>query len=169
MDIVHVVLRLIHIIAAFIWFGAGAATLFYVVPAVSAAGDSGLRFMKTLLIRTPYARTFPAAAGVTMLAGILLYVVSDSASYFSTIGNAALGTGALAGILAGIHGGARTGRATRELGEALNQHVSDGVAAIPAGGVATLRERADRLAADARVSFILMVIALLGMSIARYL
>lgn len=169
MDIVHVVLRLIHIIAAVVWFGAGVATLFYVVPAVSAAGDSGLRFMKALLTRTPYAKTFPITAGLTMLAGILLYAVSDSASYFSTLGNAALGTGALAGILAGIHGGMKTGRTTRELGEGLVQYVQDGTGAVPAEGISTLRERADRLASDARVSFILMVIALLGMSIARYL
>jgi hypothetical protein len=169
MDIVLVLLRLIHIVAAFIWFGAGAATLFYIAPAVSAAGESGLRYMKALLTRTPYPKTFPIAAGVTMLAGILLYLIGNSASHFSTTGNIVLGIGAVAGILAGIHGGAKTGRTTRELGEALVQYVPEGSGSIPADGMAVLRERAQKLASDSRVSFILMVIALLGMATARYL
>lgn len=169
MNFVLVVLRLIHIVAAFVWFGVGAATLFYVAPAVAVAGESGLRYMKALITRTPYARTFPIAAGVTMLAGILLYLVPDIGSRFSTTGNIVLGIGALAGILAGIHGGAKTGRATRELGEALVQYVPDGNGSIPADGLTVLRERAQTLASDSRVSFVLMAIALLGMALARYL
>lgn len=168
MDILLIVLRLIHIVSAVAWVGLGVATTFYVAPAAAAAGESGLRFLKSLLTRTSYARMFPAAAGVTMLAGILLYV-TGSMSYFSTTGNIVLGIGAIAGIAAGVHGGAVTGRATRELGEALGQHVPDGEQPIAAEGLSVLRERAQQLASHSRVSVALMVIALIGMASARYL
>lgn len=169
MDILLILLRLIHIVSAFAWVGLGAATVFYIVPAATTAGESGLRFMKNLLTRTAYPRAFPMFAGLTMLAGILLYFVADSASHFSRTGNMVLGIGALAGILAGIHGGAVTGRATKALGEGLAQHVPDGAQSIPADAQSTLADLSAKLLSHSRVSFILMVIALLGMGLARYL
>jgi hypothetical protein len=168
MDIILVLLRLIHIVAAFVWIGMGITTAFFIAPAAAAAGESGLRYMKSLLTRTSYAKTFPAVSGITMLAGILLYLLG-SMSYFSQTGNIVLGIGALAGILAGIHGGVKTGRATRNLGEALVQYIPDGTNAVTADGLAVLRERAQKVASDSRVSLILMIIALLGMASARYL
>ena len=169
MDILLVLLRLLHIVSGVAWFGLGAVTVFYIVPAATTAGESGLRFMKTLLTRTPYPRAFPMFAGLTMLAGILLYLVADSASHFSRTGNMVLGIGALAGIIAGIHGGAVTGRATKALGEALAQHVPDGAQSIPADALATLNDLSAKLLSHSRLSFILMVIALIGMGSARYL
>ena len=168
MDILLIVLRLIHIVAAVAWVGIGVTTVLYISPAAATAGESGLRFMKTLLTRTSYARIFPAAAGITMLVGILLYI-TGSANHFSTAGNIVLGIGALAGIAAGIHGGAVTGRATRELGMALGQYVTDGEQPIAADGLTVLRERAFALASHSRISLILMIVALIGMGTARYL
>jgi hypothetical protein len=167
--IIRIVLRLIHIGSAFVWVGLGLATVFYIAPAATKAGEGGLRFLKTLLTRTPYPRAFPMFAGLTMLAGILLYLVADSASFFTRTGNMVLGMGALAGILAGIHGGAVTGRATKALGEALVKHVPDGAQSIPQDAMATLNDLSAKLLSHSRVSFILMVIALLGMGLARYL
>jgi hypothetical protein len=168
MDILLIVLRLIHIVAAVAWVGVGVATTFYVAPAAAAAGESGLRFLKSLLTRTSYPRLFPTASGLTMFAGILLYI-TGSMNHFSTTGNIVLGIGAIAGILAGVHGGAVTGRATRELGEALGQYVTDGEQPIAADGLALLRERAQNLASHSRISIILMIVALIGMASARYL
>ena len=169
MDIVLVLLRLIHIVAAVAWVGLGGVMALYIGPAVGRAGESGLRFLKTLLIHTSYGRIFPIVAGLTMLAGILLYLVGNSASHFTTTGNIVLGIGALAGILAGIHGGATTGRATTALSKALEQHVPEGNGSVSADGLATLRDLAAKLGGHARLSFVLMVIALLGMASARYL
>lgn len=168
MDILFAALRLIHIVAAVAWVGIGLTTFLYIGPAATAAGESGLRFLKSLLTGTSYARIFPAAAGVTMLAGILLYLLG-AMDRFSQTGNIVLGIGAIAGILGGIHGGAVTGRATRALGEALNQHVLTGDQPISADGLSVLRERAQELASHTRISIILMIIALIGMASARYL
>jgi hypothetical protein len=80
-----------------------------------------------------------------------------------------LSIGAVSGILAGIHGGAVTGRATKALGEALQQHVPDGGQAIAANALPVLREHAEKLLSHSRVSLVLLIIALVGMGGARYL
>jgi hypothetical protein len=169
MDILLILLRLIHIVAAVAWVGLGGAMAFYIGPAAGAAGESGFRFLKSLFSNTSFARIIPAVAGTTMLAGILLYVFANSTSHFSSTGNLVLGIGALAGIVAGIHGGAVTGRATTAFAQGLIQHVPDGTQPISTDSVPVLRDLAMNVASHSRVSFVLMAIALLGMASARYL
>ncbi len=169
MDIVLVVLRLLHIVAAFAWVGLGAATAFYIVPAALASGESGLRYLNTVFTRTSYGPIFGVVGGLTVLAGILLYLVGNAASHFSTTGNIVLGIGAVAGLLAAGHGGATTGRASRALGEALAQYKLDAGGTIPAAGVSTLQQQVTSLLSHSRVSLALMIIALIGMGSARYL
>lgn len=167
MDILLIVLRLVHIVAAVVWVGAGAVQLFILAPAFAKAGESGLRFSKVLTTIPAFRMLFPMTAGITMLAGILLYI-TGSANHFSQVGNMVLGIGALAGILAGIHGGAVTGRSSTKLGELVNRYVTDS-GAIAADGLAAIREESMRQATHVRVSFVLMIIALVGMGTARYL
>jgi len=121
-----------------------------------------------LLIRTPFPTVIAATSGLTTLFGILLYVISNSANYFSTTGNIVLGIGAVAGLAATIHGGAVVGRATGKFGAALTQHVPDS-GSIAVDSLATLRTLAMDMGSHARVSLILMIVALIGMGSARYL
>ncbi|MEZ4668984.1 MAG: hypothetical protein R3E39_13845 [Anaerolineae bacterium] len=160
MDIILVVLRLIHIVSAFAWFGLGVTLTLYVVPAAVSAGDTGFRYLKSLFLNTAFAKVIPIVSGVTTLAGILLYLVGNSASHFSQTGNMVLGIGAAAGLIATIHGGAVTGRATRALGMAL---AKDGTP------LAELNDLTAKLSTHARLSLVLMVIALVCMGSARYL
>jgi hypothetical protein len=169
MDILLILLRLIHIVSAFAWFGLGVALTLFVAPAAVSAGESGFRFFKSLFTQTAFARVIPITSGLTTLAGILLYLFGNSAAHFSQTGNIVLGIGALAGLIATIHGGALTGRATRALGEALGQHVPDGAQAIASDALPILNELATNLLSHARVSLALMIVALLGMGVARYL
>ena len=158
MDIVLVVLRLIHIVAAAAWFGLGITTFFFINPAAISAGETGLRFLAKFN-RLPLASNIMAmVAGTTSLAGILLYVVTNSASRFSSTGNMVLGIGALAGLLATVHGGAVMGRVAKQLDGALES--SD----FTAAQTHLLSQQS-----HARVSLVLMVIALVGMASARYL
>lgn len=168
MDIVLVLLRLLHIVAAFVWFGLGATMTLYVVPAAEAAGDSGWHYLKSLLSRTTFSTAIASASGLTTLAGILLYIVGD-VSKFSSIGNAVLGIGAAAGLLATLHGGMATGRATTALKDGLQQHVTEGNQPVSQNAVQTLRELVMKLGTHSRISFALMVVALIGMASARYL
>jgi uncharacterized membrane protein len=168
MDILLVVLRLIHILAAVAWVGMGITMMLYIGPAAGAAGESGLRFMKSLTSRTGFVRAIPMFAGIAVLAGILLYLVGNAASHFSQTGNIVLGAGALLGLVAIAHGGAVTGRATQALAKALVENVPDD-GPIPADALPKLRQMSMQLATHSRVSTILMVLALVCMGSARYL
>ncbi|MCK6579108.1 MAG: hypothetical protein L6Q98_13500 [Anaerolineae bacterium] len=168
MDIILVVLRLLHIVFSFLWFGLGITATLYILPAAVSSGASGMRFARNLLTRTPFGRMMPIVSGVTTLAGLLLYLVG-SPSHFSLLGNIVLGIGAVAGLAATVHGGAMTGRATREFAMALATTVPEGDAAIPANALSNLNALAAKLMEHQRISTILMVIALLGMGLARYL
>jgi hypothetical protein len=169
MDILLILLRLLHIVSAFAWFGLGIALTLFIAPAAVSAGESGFRFFKSLFTQTAFARAFPIVSGLTTLAGILLYLFGNAVAHFSQTGNIVLGIGTAAGILATIHGGAVTGRATSALGEALSQRVPDGSQAIPADALPVLNDLAAKLLSHARVSMALMIVALLGMGTARYL
>lgn len=169
MDIVLIVLRLLHIVAAFAWVGLGAAMAFFVLPAALSAGENGSRFLKSLFTSTSFAMLIPIVAGLTMLAGILLYLVGNSGSHFSQLGNMVLGIGSVAGIIAGIHSGAVTGRATKELGQSLVQYVPEGTQIVASDKLPILRDQIVSLTSHSRISFVLMAVALIGMGVARYL
>lgn len=157
-------LRLLHIVAAFVWVGLGLSMTLMVAPAVREAGESGLRFMKVLL-NASSANYIAIAAMTTVIAGLLLYA-TGSASRLDSTQNAVLGIGALAGILAAAHGGAATGKVSKQMAEALSTHLTaDGLS--PAGRP-VLAELGAKMATHSRISLILMIIALLGMGMARY-
>src|SRR5688572_9291493 len=104
-NILIIVLRLIHIVAAVSWFGMALVTFAFLIPAERLAGESGLRFMKAFYTGTPMSRAFPIVAGSATLAGILLYALGSPNGGFSSTGQMILGIGAVAGILAAGHGG----------------------------------------------------------------
>lgn len=168
MDVLLVVLRLLHIIAAVVWLGLGLATTFYLAPTAIKAGASGMRYLKALFANTNYGSIFAAAAGTTVLMGILMYLFGNSMSHFTTTGNIVLGIGALSGLAAMIHGGAVTGRSTTALSNSLKE-IPDGDAPISADSLQVLQANATNLLSHSRVSLILMVVALIGMGSARYL
>src|SRR5690349_7325037 len=112
MDVYLIVLRLIHIIAAFLWFGTGFYSSVFLFPAIAELGDAGGQVMKVLGKNRLFALVFPISAGVTVLAGILLYIKPGEQGIFSSAGWASISVGALAGLLAAGHGGAVIGRAT---------------------------------------------------------
>jgi hypothetical protein len=167
MTLLIALLRLLHIVFAVIWFGLGLAAALFIVPTATAAGESGLRYMKVLLSRTRFAMAFSATAGLTMLIGILLHITGDVTHNFASTGQIVLGIGALFGLAAGIHGGAVVGRETTAFARSLAQYPDN--QPIPADGLATLRAQAVKLGSDSRISFVLTVIALIAMGSARYL
>ncbi len=167
MTLVIALLRLIHIVSAVAWVGIGLMLALYVVPTSTQAGETGLRYLRSLIINRRITMAFGAAAGIAMLVGILLYITGDVSRNFSTTGQIVLGIGALFGIAAGIHGGAIVGRETTAFANALAQYPEN--QPIPADGLATLRALAVKVGSDARISFALMVIALIAMGSARYL
>jgi hypothetical protein len=169
MDVGLVVLRLIHILTGVIWFGIGSAITLLLLPAVIRAGDSGFRYLRSLTSLPLYRFIMPATAVTTTLAGILLYLVGDSISRFSDLGNAVLGIGAAAGLLAAGHGGTATDQASKRLHEALKRDLPDENSAVPAESRPELDLLLSKFNLHSRISFTLTLIALMGMASARYL
>jgi uncharacterized membrane protein len=160
MDVYLVVVRLIHIVAAFLWFGTGFYSVVFLYPAIIDLGDAGGQFMKALAKNRFFALIFPVSAVLTVVAGILLYVKPGASSHFSSTGWAVLSIGAVAGLLAAGHGGAVLGRMT---GDYMKKAMSG--SAQP-GELAAL---AAKLTRHGNISLILVIIAMLGMELARYI
>jgi hypothetical protein len=168
MDFLVVLVRLLHILFAVAWVGMGFTLAMFVGPAAGAAGESGLRFLRSLYVNTKLPVAIASVGGLTVLAGIILYILG-SPSRFSSTGNMVLGFGAVIGIAAVIHGGAVTGRATRAVAEALAQNVPADNQPIQTDKLPALRDSMMALASHSRISFILTVVALIAMGTARYL
>jgi uncharacterized membrane protein len=158
MDVLLIVLRLLHIVAAVIWFGLGITSYFFINPAAIAASQNGVGFLKSFYSLPMASSIIAIASGTTTLAGILMYAFTNVTARFSQTGNIVLGIGALAGLAATIHGGAVLGRVGKALEGALNS-----------GDDAAARNHLIEQQSAARISLILMIIALIGMASARYL
>ena len=166
MGILLVLLRLLHIVAAVGWFALSGSLVMFILPSAVTASETGFRYLKGLFTRTAYARAIAPVAGTTTLAGILLYLVGGGR--FGPTGSIVLGIGALAGLAATIHGGAIVGRSTTAFVKSLASLPEDG-GAIAAATLTDLNSQATKLLGEARISFALMIVALVCMGSARYL
>lgn len=168
LPILRIVLRLVHILTGVTWFGISASLLFFIAPALRDSGESGLRFLKAMYTRTALTRVLPVVAIITVIAGLLLYLVTDSASYFTKVGNMVLGTGSLFGFLAAGHSLTATNKATQRLQQAAQQHIQD-KGSPTEEGVATVTALAAKLNIQSKIGFYLTLLALIMMALARYL
>ena len=171
MDIWYLALRIVHVVGAAFWFGAGLALVGYVEPAAGEAGPEGQRLMGRLVRRgLPVAMN--SAAVLTVLAGIALYWRASggfqSAEWMQTSAGTAFGVGGVVGLLAVVLGGAVTGPTAAAIGKL--------GAAIQAQGGPPTPEQQTRLAAlqgryrmSARVNVALVALAMLLMASARAL
>src|SRR5438105_10781523 len=74
MDIWLLILRLAHIGGAVIWVGFGLFGILYLGKIVGATGPAGQQVVGYLISKTTFVRVVSAAAGITTLAGILLFL-----------------------------------------------------------------------------------------------
>ena len=73
MDIVFLILRVVHIGSATIWFGGAIIGAFFLQPTAQALGAAGQPFMQYLMRRRRLGVLFPIVAGLTVLSGAALY------------------------------------------------------------------------------------------------
>jgi hypothetical protein len=168
MNIFIVLLRLIHIVAAFAWFGLALTALLFVLPAVQASGEAGWRFSKALYTRTRFGMVMIASAGITVLAGILLYLTRDPEQNFSQTGQIVLGIGAVIGVLAAGHARFATEPAISKIAKLTASSVSDTAAITPEASKQLEAENA-KVRLHIRLNFGMTAVALLFMATARYL
>ena len=171
MDIYMTILRLVHIFAGILWAGWSWALATFVLPASQAAGPEGGKFMQTLTGKTKLTQTMFVAPLLVVLTGVLMYwQVSGhlSGPWLASPPGIALTIGAAAGILAFVLGLVMISPAAQRLGTLSRQVQSSGAPPSPAQQ-AELRAIQQRIVNGGRYVAILLVIAVIGMSVARYL
>ena len=158
MDYYVLLLRIVHITGAAFWAGSSFLLTGFIGPAAEKAGPEGAKFMQTLVQGGRYIAAIAAAAGLTVLTGLLLYWRASgqlSTDWMSTGTGVMFTIGGLAGIaafVAGIQIGS-TSRKLAELGSSLEGPPTPEQAAQIAGFQ-------NRLANLGAVTSILLLVAL---------
>src|SRR6185436_11222833 len=114
-------LRIIHILAGIFWVGGALMMAFFIGPAVGATAEAGQKFVGHLMGNLKFSSRVSAAAGLTILAGFILYWI-DSDGFTSAWMSSGAGRGfgigaafALIGLVFGILVG-RTMKSMAQLG-----------------------------------------------------
>ncbi|MES2153776.1 MAG: hypothetical protein V4510_01425 [bacterium] len=97
--------RLVHILGAVLWLGAGVFMLTMIMPAVKDAGMAGKGFMMTVVRRGGFGKYYGPVAGITIVAGLTLYFKEEI--YKTPFGSNSLGmitVGMVLAILAFLDG-----------------------------------------------------------------
>src|SRR6188474_1000950 len=112
-------LRIVHILAGIIWVGGALMMAFFIGPAVGATAEAGQKFVGHLMGNLKFTNRISAAAGLTILAGFILYWI-DSHGFTSAWMTSGAGRGfgigagfALVGLVVGI----QVGRITKSMAQ----------------------------------------------------
>lgn len=154
--------KLLHIFAGVFWMGAAFITIFFVLPAVRAAGPGGGAVMKQLTNEQKLPIAINLAAALTTLCGILLYwrlTGGFTPVFSSALPWMGLMIGSLSGILAFLWGFFVQSRNAKRLGM-LTAGIQGPPTPEQATAMATLQRK---LHIGGIVGVILLVISLTGM------
>lgn len=158
--------RLLHIFFGVLWVGGVVLIALFVQPTVRAIGPAGGQFMGHLLTKTRIAAYFPAVAGLNVVAGLFLFWrnTSSGGHWAATRSGMTISVGALAAIIAFAIGGAMIGKSMGEIAKILR--ASGGP---PQGEAATrLAAYQARIQSGTKIVLPLLIIAVIAMSVGRY-
>jgi uncharacterized membrane protein len=171
MDVYLIVLRVLHIAAGVFWVGAAALFFFFVEPTVKALGPTGGAFMGHLAQKKKMPAVILASAGLTVLAGILLYLRSSGGfdlDWITSSTGLTFTIGGLAGIAAFLIGLTVVKPAVDLLG-ALGGEVQASGGQPNEAQAAQLQAVDRKLTTVGRLNMGLLTLAVLAMATARYL
>ncbi len=171
MDALMIALRLVHIFAGIFWAGSGLFLLIVLMPAMDVMGQEGNRFRQGFVAKSRFNKAMPIASLLTTVAGLWLFVrVSDefNSDWMSSDGGIMLSIGSLAGLLAFGHGASVTGPTFQKMADLINAIEAQGSPPTDEQ-IAELQQLGQKSHIHGRISVALMVIAIIGMSAARYM
>jgi len=171
MDWWLILLRIVHIGSAMIWFGGAIIASFFLAPTAAALGKAGQPFMDHLMNRRRMGIFFPIVAALTILSGVALYWRDSAglqAAWISSPTGLAFTIGGLAAIAAFIGGAVLVGPSVAE--QTAVQNELAGGDGVPTEAQGQRLERAGRrMQLASRIDAPLLLIAGLTMAVARYL
>jgi uncharacterized membrane protein len=167
MYVAMLLFRLLHIFAGVLWVGGVVLIALFIQPTVRAVGPAGGQFMGYLLTKTRIVAYFPAVAGLNVLAGLFLFWrnTTGGGHWAGTRQGMTISIGALAAIIAFLVGGVMIGRSMGEIAKILRASGGppQGEAATQVGAYQAKIQRGTRIVLP------LLIIAVITMSIGRYL
>ncbi len=108
MNYLIIALRIIHILAGIFWVGGTLIMAFFIVPTIGAMEEAGQKFISYLMQNLKFSMRMSAAAGLTVLAGVILFWI-DSKGFTSAWMRSGAGRGfgigagfAIIGFITGI-------------------------------------------------------------------
>jgi uncharacterized membrane protein len=168
-DIYAIALRIVHILGGVFWAGGAFALIGFVSPAARQAGPAGGKFMQELTLRTRWTTAVGAAAGLTVLSGLLLYWRASGGlrpEWLSSGPGVTFTLGGLAALIAmGI--GIQVGNTSQRMAEVGKQIEAAGGPPSPENA-AKLAAFQARLQSLGSLTVVLLVVTLLAMASARY-
>jgi uncharacterized membrane protein len=171
MDAWLILLRIIHVGSAMIWFGGAILAGFFLQPTAEALGRVGQPFMDHLLNRRRMGIFFPIVAALTILSGAALYW-RDSAglsiAWITSPTGLGFTIGAIAAILAFVLGFILIGPSVAEQ-TAVQNELARGDGEPTEAQRRRLEHAARRMQLANRIDLPLLLVAGLSMAVARYL
>ncbi|HLO18642.1 MAG TPA: hypothetical protein VK206_27675 [Anaerolineales bacterium] len=119
MDYFLLLLRIIHIVGGIFWVGGTLIMTFFIAPTMGATAEAGQRFVGHLMNNLKFSNRMSIAAGLTILAGAILYW-RDSHGLTSTWMKSGAGIGFTTGAvfaLIGFATGIMIGRTTTAMAQ----------------------------------------------------
>jgi hypothetical protein len=164
---VVLILRFLHVFLGVFWAGSGLFLAFFLGPAVKAAGPDGGKVMARISA-SKWPIAIAASALLSTLAGFALYFINwgQASSTPSGIG---FSIGGLFGLLSLIVGGAIVGPTSAKAARLGQEIQAAGGGPPPADKLAEMGKLQMRLERATNINALLLVIAVLMMSISRYL
>lgn len=157
MELLEASLRFLHLLAAAAWLGAALYFVAVLNPAIARAGPDGTAMLRALATRSRTALYMPLVGGLTVVAGLGLYVAEEAHAIYLDSQLRILNAGATLGLVAAVFGGVMEGRTTRRIRDAALRNET-----------ALLSLEAARLRGQGLVSAALLVLALGAMATFRY-
>jgi hypothetical protein len=171
MDIYLIILRILHIAAGVFWVGAAALFFFFIEPTVKALGPTGGAFMAHLAKVKKMPVAILMSAGLTVLAGTLLYLQVSGGfdlDWITTATGLTFTAGGLAAIAAFLLGLTVVKPSVDRLG-ALGAEIQASGGQPSEAQAAQLHAVDSRLKTAGRFNMALLTLAVVAMAVARYL
>lgn len=165
-----ILMRLVHILSGVAWAGGAFMLAGFVTPAVQKSGPAGGQVMQRMAGPGRLSTFMTIVALLTTLSGLYLFDVRSNHFNMEWIGTPtgiALSIGALAGVAAFLHGGFVTGRLTSRAAK-LGQELAASQGPPPSEKLAEMAALQERLVRNGRISALLLLIAVGGMSLTGY-
>ena len=160
-------LRIVHIVAGIFWVGGTLIMTFFVAPTIGATGEAGQKFVVHLMNNLKFSNRMAAAAGLTILAGFILYWI-DSNGFTSDWMKSGAGRGFGIGAAFAIIGfvfGLLVGRTTKAMAQ-LGAQIQGKPSSEQMAQLGTLQKQQ---AAYSNIAAVTLILAVIFMAIARYL